>query len=200
MPPADFQQQMQSLKDWGYTSITISLLVQAITRGVELPARPVVITFDDGYASVYENAYPVMKELGFSGVLYLIANAVGADGYMNAEQVKDMIVDGWEVGSHSMTHPHLPEVTGPLAYELVDSRDRLKSLLGTDISTFAYPFGDFDLEIIDKVVRNGYTAGVGLGSSYVHNTGSLFYLSRIEIVAGTDITTFAAMLPWSGQP
>jgi peptidoglycan/xylan/chitin deacetylase (PgdA/CDA1 family) len=200
MAPSDFQWQMQALKDWGYTTIPISLLVEAIMTGAPLPPRPVVITFDDGYETVYQNAYPIMQALGFTGVMYLIGTAVGAQGYMDVSQIQGMIANGWEIGSHSMTHPHLPAVEDQIGYEAGHSKALLGSEFVVNVETFAYPYGDIDPFVVGKVAEYGYFAAVGLGKQYTNNLKSLYYLSRIEIQHGTDLAKFTSMLPWSGQP
>ncbi len=198
--PADFEWQMQALKDWGYTTIPISLLVEAIMQGAVLPPRPIVISFDDGYETVFENAYPTMQARGFIGVMYIIETAVGAQGYMDIAQLQTMTGDGWEIGSHSMTHPHLPAVHDQINYEAGQSKIRLQSEIGVNVETFAYPYGEIDTFVVDKVAEYGYLAAVGLGIQYVNDLGTLYYLSRIEVQNGTDLVAFAALLPWSGQP
>jgi len=198
--PVDFNWQMQALKDWGYTTIPISLLVEAITKGAPLPPKPVVLSFDDGYESVYENAYPIMKALGFTGVLYLVGNYVGAQDYMSLGQLKTMTSNGWEIGSHSMTHPHLPAVHDQINFEAGKSKGTLASEIGVKVETFAYPYGDIDDFVVDKVAEYGYLAAVGLGTQYINSLSTLFYLSRIEVRNGTDLATFATLLPWSNQP
>ncbi|MCX6034615.1 MAG: polysaccharide deacetylase family protein [Chloroflexi bacterium] len=201
--PADFEWQMQVLKDWGYTTIPISLLVDAIMKGALLPPRPVVISFDDGYENVYENAYPVMQVQAFTGVMYLIVDAVGSQGYMDVGQIQEMTANGWEIGSHSMTHPHLPAVHDQINYEAGQSKGRLKTEIGVSVETFAYPYGEIDPFVVSKVAEYGYLAAVGLwnpGHRYVHSLDTLYYLSRIEVVNGVDQAAFAALLPWSGQP
>jgi peptidoglycan/xylan/chitin deacetylase (PgdA/CDA1 family) len=200
MPPEDFKWQLQALKDWGYTTIPISLLVTAITQGAQLPPRPVVISFDDGYETVFENAYPIMHDFGFTGVLYIVGEYIGAQGYMTVDQLTRMAANGWEIGSHSMTHPHLPADHNKINFEAGQSKSRLASELGVSIETFAYPYGEIDEFVVDKVSEYGYLAAVGLGTQYVHSLNTLFYLSRIEVRNGTDLTGFAALLPWSNQP
>jgi len=205
IPPADFQWQMQALEDWGYTTIPVSLLVEAILKGAPLPPRPVVISFDDGDESVYANAYPIMQAYGFAGVLYLVLAYMesGSQGYMDAGQIQTMIASGWEIGSHSMTHPHLDEVHDQVYFEEAQSKTQLESTFGVSVNTFAYPYGAIDEFVVDKTAEYGYKAAVGLwnpGAKYVNSLGTLFYLSRIEVRNGTDLQAFAALLPWYGQP
>ena len=184
--PADFEWQMQALKDWGYTTIPISLLVETIMQGAPLPPRPVVISFDDGWESVFDNAYPIMQARGFIGVMFIIETAVGAQGYMDIAQLQTMTGDGWEIGSHSMTHPHLPAVHDQINYEAGQSKVRLESKIGINVETFAYPFGEIDPFVRHKIKEYGYLAAVGLGTQYVNDLGTLYYLSRIEVQNGTN--------------
>ncbi len=200
MPPEDFTWQMKALKDWGYTTIPISLLVTAITQGALLPPRPVVISFDDGYETVFENAYPIMKDFGFIGVMYIVGEYIGAQGYMSADQLTAMAGNGWEIGSHSMTHPHLPANHDVVNFEAGQSKSLLASEIGVNVITFAYPYGEIDGFVVDKVAEYGYLAAVGLGTRFNHSLNDLYYLSRIEIRNGTDSTAFAALLPWANQP
>lgn len=196
---SDFEAQMSALRDWGYTAIPISLLVRAITVGAELPPRPVVLTFDDGYTDVYNYAYPIMQKYGFVGVVYIIAGYMGGAGYMTPEQIQELASHGWEVGSHSMTHAHLPAVPDRLTEEGSASRALLKSTLGVEVNTFAYPYGEIDPNVVEKIAKYGYTAAVGLGVQDTNGMRSLFYLSRIEVRNGTSLEDFAALLPWPGR-
>jgi len=198
--PSDFEWQMMSLKNWGYTTIPISVLVEAITNGSLLPTRPIVITFDDGYESVYKNAFPTMQVDGFIGVLYLVGNYIGSDGYMDVGQIQAMTKDGWEIGSHSMTHPHLPAVHDQINEEGGQSKNRIASKIGVGIETFAYPYGEIDSFVVRKIAEYGYKAAVGLGTNYINGMDTLYYLSRIEVRNGTDLAAFEALLPWSTPP
>jgi peptidoglycan/xylan/chitin deacetylase (PgdA/CDA1 family) len=194
-----FRAQMQALHDWGYTSITVSDLVNVLLNGGELPDRPVVITFDDGNVDIYQNAFPIMHELGFVGTTYIVGNRLESKYYVNAEQLNEMAVDGWEIGSHAMSHPDLTLNHSIVRYEVLQSRLTLEDATGESVNTFAYPYGLTDEFITNKVSEYGYTAGMGLGSSYDHTLGTLFYLSRIEVQGSYDLSKFASLLPWSDK-
>ena len=197
MPPAEFKAQMEALHAWGYTPIPISLLAKAITSGADLPPRPVVISFDDGDQNVYTDAFPVMRDLGFPGVIYIISSALNGKDRLTSTEILEMVAAGWEVGVHSMTHINLTDNHGQVWTEASRSRSDLEDSLGIPINTFAYPYGAADTFVMRKVSRYGYTAAVGLGSSAVQGPDNLFYLSRIEVVYGTTLDQFAALLPWS---
>jgi peptidoglycan/xylan/chitin deacetylase (PgdA/CDA1 family) len=190
---------MKALRAWGYTSITISELVNVIGYGGDLPRKPVVITFDDGYLDVYQNAFPIMHELGLVGTTFIIADTLHSNYSVNAEQLKEMAADGWEIGSHGMTHTNLTINHSIAEYEMQESLMVLKEATGAPVSSFSYPFGKADDFVSTKVSECGYTAGVGLGMSHQYSPSTLFYLNRREVQSDYDITEFASLLPWSGN-
>jgi peptidoglycan/xylan/chitin deacetylase (PgdA/CDA1 family) len=199
--PADFTVQMEALRDWGYTPIPISLLVKAITQGADLPSRPVVITFDDGDQNVYASAFPVMRDLGFPGVIYIIDSAVDSPDHLTRDEILEMVAAGWEVGDHSMSHINLMNNHDQVWTEASLSRTRLQEKLGIFAETFAYPYGAADTFVMEKISKYGYSAAVGLGTTAVQGPENLFYLSRIEVPNSVTLDQFAALLPWSGlQP
>ncbi len=193
----DFRTQMEALRDWGYSTITPSKLVDVLINGGELPARPVIISFDDGNRNIYENAFPIMHELGYVGVVYIIANYLQYDAYMNVEQLQEMADDGWEIGSHSMSHADLTVDYSIARYEILQSRLTLEDATGEPVRTFAYPYGRLDDFIANAVSEYGYSAGMKLGLNYQHTSDDLFYLDRIEIQGDYSFTKFASLLPWT---
>ncbi len=201
VPPEKFEEEMKLLHDWGYTTITTELLIKAINEGADLPPRPILITFDDGHLNNYTTAFPIMQKYGFTGILYLVANYMGADQYMNADQIKEMAAAGWEVGSHSVTHSDLTALEPERQrYEIVDSRQILEAELGIPVLTFSYPFGRSDSGIIDYTRFAGYVAGMSLGFTHDQGTSNLYTLQRRDIKGTYDVKQFAAFLPWQGDP
>jgi len=200
VPPEQFERQMQLLHDWEYTTISTEMLVRAITKGAQLPPRPVLITFDDGDVDVYENAFPIMEKYGFKGVFYLVANYVGQLDYISIAQIKQMTAAGWEIGSHSLNHIDLTLSPERQRAEVVESRKALETMLGVPVRTFAYPFGKASSGVIDYVHFAGYIAGMGLGYTGEQGKGNLFFLQRWEVQSVFSMKSFAAFLPWKGDP
>ncbi|MBI5352124.1 MAG: polysaccharide deacetylase family protein [Chloroflexi bacterium] len=199
--PEMFDEEMQLLSDWGYSTITTELLIKAINEGADLPAHPVLITFDDGHLDNYTNAYPIMKKYGFTGVLYIVANYMGAEDYLNADQIIEMASAGWEVGSHSVNHLDLTKLDPEQQrYEIIESRSILESRLGVPVLTIAYPFGLSNSSVVDYTVHGGYVGAMGLGMTYNQGSFNLFALQRREIKGYYDILKFADLLPWKGDP
>lgn len=195
VPPEEFRAQMQALKEWGYTSIPLSLLVKAIQEGAPLPERPLVISFDDGDITIYATAFPIMQEFGFSATVFLVVNYLQLDGYLNYDQVKELLLAGWEVGSHSMTHDASSMSADP-TWEMAQSRAELEKALGVSVETFAYPFGMLDDELLRKA-RIHYGAALGLGTFLTQGPDNLYYLWRRPVKPGWDLETFGSFLPWN---
>jgi peptidoglycan/xylan/chitin deacetylase (PgdA/CDA1 family) len=199
LSPAIFEAQMVALQHWGYTSIPLSLLVQALSEGAYLPPRPVVITFDDGYREVYTHAFPIMQRLGFSGVVYMIAGQVGVGKYMAPAELGELAAAGWEIGSHGWTHTSLRSPAAKLPREIDESRLALEELLAVPVETFAFPYGLTSKYVTGLVKEAGYQSAVGLGGSFRHTKKTRYYLSRIEVRSNFDMKRFASLLPWSSD-
>jgi peptidoglycan/xylan/chitin deacetylase (PgdA/CDA1 family) len=193
----DFKDQMEQLRFWGYSTITVKQLVDHINKGHTLPPRPVVISFDDGYLDVYNIAFPIMEKFGFTGTVYIVTNRLNADGFLQEEQLQTLLDNGWEVGSHGMTHTELTQNPDLVRQEILQSRLDLEDALGIKVFSFAYPFGSVDWYISNKVFDYGYRAAVGVGHIMVHSFGTIYNLSRREVQGDADLEAFADLLPWS---
>jgi len=201
MPPDKFEQQMKLLHDWEYTVIPVELLVDAINESAELPPRPVLITFDDGDISVYTTAFPILQKYGLTGVVYIVGNYMGTEGYMSADQIKELMAAGWEVGSHSRSHRDLTRLEPAVQRaEIVEAREFLQEATGSPVLTFAYPFGIMNSGVGSYVHFAGYIAAMGLGFTPNQGKSNLFWLQRRDIQGSYDIKQFASYLPWQGDP
>jgi peptidoglycan/xylan/chitin deacetylase (PgdA/CDA1 family) len=201
VPPEKFEEQMKLLHDWEYTVIPVELLVKAIQIGAELPPRPVILTFDDGDISVYTTAFPIMQKYGLTGVTYIVGNYMGTSGYMTADQIKELVAAGWEVGSHSRSHRDLTRLAPAVQrVEIVEARKVLQKATGSPVLTFAYPFGIMNSAVGDYAHFAGYIAAMGLGFTFDQGKSNLFWLQRRDIKGNYDIKQFASFLPWQGDP
>lgn len=145
VPPAQLDAHLQFLAEQGYRSVTLKQLQAHFQHGDNLPERPVVLTFDDGYDDFYTEALPLLQKHGMVGTLFVITERVGQPGYITWEQAEAIIAAGMEIGSHTLTHPDLRHLDPRrLRAELGDSRGRLEQRLGVSIRFFAYPAGRYN--------------------------------------------------------
>ncbi len=193
--PEAFEQQLSYLQAAGYHTITMAQFTRAMQVGAWLPDRPIVLTFDDGNLDNYQYALPRLQAHGMVGVLYMVANRIGVEGYLSAEQLLALVAAGWEIGGHTMTHVDLTRLGAErLRVEIHDSRLALQKALGVPVESFAYPFGKVNAIVVQKVVAYGYLSAAGIGISVIHAPDTLYYLDRREVRGSYGLEAFEALL------
>ncbi len=195
--PQVFREQMEWLKKEGYQAVTVSQVADVIRGGGTLPQKPVAITFDDGYLDTYENAFPILSELGFTATVYIITGTLGTDksyGYMQEDALTELIAAGWEIGSHSVTHTSLKKTKLGAGNEMRQSKVDLEKKLGIKVRSFSYPYGEANQEIKDLAAQMGYESGVGIDILNTHTTRQLYFLTRREVYSSMTMTGFANLL------
>jgi peptidoglycan/xylan/chitin deacetylase (PgdA/CDA1 family) len=176
--PERFEQQLRYVIDRGYRGVTFS---EAALGGAE--EKVVAVTFDDGYRSVLELAAPIMERLGIPGTLFVPTDHVGRDEPMSWpgidrwlggphehellplswEQLRRLAEAGWEIGSHTRSHPHLIKVSDKqLDEELGGSRQECERMLDEPCLSLAYPYGDHDARVIAAAAAAGYSTAATL--------------------------------------
>lgn len=157
---AGFRAQMAALARAGYHPITLGHAWAAWHGRAPLPPRPVVLTFDDGYRGDYYHAMPVLHRRGWPGVLNLLVANLHRRGWgLKTRMVRRMVAAGWEVDSHTLTHPDLTTVSSTrLRREVHRSRVVLQRLFHVPVDFFCYPAGAFDPQVEAAVRRAGYLA------------------------------------------
>lgn len=199
LSPVRFAEQMRQLKSAGYQTITF----RDVLAEKKLPSKAIIITFDDGYRSVYQQALPIMRPLGFRGVVYLIGNFIGRNNdwdvqlagsrfqHMDRDQLIELVEYGWELGGHTMTHRALPYLSAAdLAAEISESYRLVETLSGREPLSFGYPFGLHSRRVRRAVREAGFRfgcAGVGGGGK----TTDPFNLGRIPIYQFNHATLFS---------
>jgi peptidoglycan/xylan/chitin deacetylase (PgdA/CDA1 family) len=152
--PERFRAHLSCLAELGATVLTVAELAEQLRRD-DLPERAVALTFDDGYASVARIAAPLMAEHGFRGTVFAIAGRLGGESdwdtqpgraprlpLATAAELRALAADGFEIGSHTMTHRPLSKLPGQdLRHELEDSRSVLEETVGAEVGSIAYPYG-----------------------------------------------------------
>ncbi|SDE87163.1 polysaccharide deacetylase family protein [Sporomusa acidovorans] len=184
--PQEFEEQMAYLAKNGFTTITPDQLMAYLNHDRELPEKPIIITFDDGYLDNYTNAYPVMKKYGFTATIFLVTNLVGHDErFMTWEQVQTMQQDGFVFGSHTVSHIPLNKLPREQAMaELIDSRKEIEYRLGTKTRYFAYPTGAYNSQVEEMVKQAGYKAAFTIRYGQAGAESNPYALERIPIFRG----------------
>jgi peptidoglycan/xylan/chitin deacetylase (PgdA/CDA1 family) len=181
--PASFRAQMLALRHAGYRAVTLHDAFDGLQHGGPLPRRPVVVSFDDGYRGDYVSARPVLRRLGWPGVLNLELNNI-QPGDLTAAEVRGLIAAGWEVDSHTITHPDLTTVDGTrLRRELVDSRRALRRRFRVAADFFCYPSGRYDARVVAAVRSAGYL-GATTTVEGAATSASPFTMPRMRVGPG----------------
>lgn len=190
--------QMQYLKDHGYHPITMQELYDYVTKGEKLPSKPVCITFDDGYLDSYTIVYPMMKEFGYPWTLFLITDDVGESyNRMTWEQLKEMADSGAvTIANHTLSHPKLHNLPtrAEKENEIIGANKALKYHLGIDNLWFAYPYGDYDDEVIDICKKAGIKLAVTTDAGRVHVGSYPYDLKRVYIGNNVSLARFMERL------
>jgi peptidoglycan/xylan/chitin deacetylase (PgdA/CDA1 family) len=183
----DFHRQMDWLEEHGYEAVTLEAVERAWYHGGTLPAKPVVLSFDDGYRPQFTYALPELRRHGWPGVLNL--KAEGSDLYTS--NVEAMIDAGWELAAHTINHQDLTTLgAAELKEEVAGSRAILRREYGVPVADFCYPSGRFDETVIAAVRAAGYTAATTEipGEASRENP---YELARFEILGSGGVTGLA---------
>ena len=198
MTEANLRIQMNYLRDHGYHPITMQELYDYVTKGAPLPEKPVCITFDDGYLDSYTIVYPLMKEYGFPWTLFLITDDVGKPyNRMTWDQLKEMANShAVTIASHTLSHPKLHNLAtrAEKEKEIVEANKALKYQLGIDNVWLAYPYGDYDDEVIDICKKAGIKMAVTTDAGRVHVGSFPYDLKRAYIGNDISIARFSERL------
>ena len=129
----------EEFHDEGYHTITMDELYDYVTKGTELPDKPVLITFDDGYIDNYKYAFPILKEYNMKATLFMITSAFGESRFVNVEQLKEMQANGIDIQSHTVNHKDLRNMSLDQARdELISSKAVLEDRMKHPIRYIAY--------------------------------------------------------------
>ena len=194
-PPAMFRAQMQYLADHGYHVISLHQAVVAIRNHGSLPSRPVVLTFDDGYADFFTTAIPIMRSYGFTATDFVISGRMGWYGFMTPSQVVAADGMGFTIGAHTVDHVALGALPATRAvWEMKQSKLTLEELLGHPVVDFAYPYGSYNAYVMAQAKMLGFETAVSTLYGTVHSAAQLFYLSRERIGGGVSLGYFAGVV------
>jgi peptidoglycan/xylan/chitin deacetylase (PgdA/CDA1 family) len=180
-----FGAQIAALAGAGYHAVTLDRVWQAWHGRAPLPARPVVLTFDDGYRGDFGAAMPILRRHRWPGDLNLLVANLHRHGWgLRTWMVRRMIQNGWEVDSHTLTHPDLATLgSRRLRREVRGSRVVLRRLFHVPVRFFCYPSGAFDAAVIAAVRRAGYL-GATTEIAGLAQRSRPYTLARVRVAGG----------------
>jgi peptidoglycan/xylan/chitin deacetylase (PgdA/CDA1 family) len=190
--PELFERGMAGLHRAGYRTLSLLQVVDCLCRGVSFPERSFALTFDDGYQSVYDNAFPILQRYGFSATVFL---TVGKNGntmksqrlpsmcersMLSWREITEMHQRGMTFGAHTLTHPDLTRLSWErLEIEVAGGKAVIEDALGAEVASFAYPFGRYDSRC-RELVSHHFVCACSDRLGMVHPSSDRYAMERVD--------------------
>src|SRR5262252_4729080 len=196
--PADFAQQMDWLAEHAYHPVDFDDLRGYLLGNQSLPARPVILTFDDGYRDMFTTAFPILRAHQFKGVSYVVSGFVNSPNYITTEMLQEMDALGVQIGAHTVSHADLTRVSAAdLHREVFGSKASLEALVGHPVVDFCYPSGKFSDGVASTVLAAGFQTATTTQQGVAHSAGDRLTWTRVRVSGGESLEQLIADL---GQP
>ncbi len=196
--PAQFAAQLAWLRANGYTTVTLGDLYDALTSGAPLPPRPVILTFDDGYADAYAHAFRLLREFGMVGTFFVVTEWLdnGQAGYLTWDQAREMAAAGMAIESHSRSHPDLTDDCDYdcRVYQVLGSVETIAAEIGVRPRFFCYPGGRYDAGMFAVLRAAGIVVAVTTHGGTLHVSERPLELPRVRVRGTTTLREFAWMV------
>ncbi|QQG41068.1 MAG: polysaccharide deacetylase family protein [Candidatus Levyibacteriota bacterium] len=192
--PRVFDLQIKTLKDDGYTFMTVSELAIVLDGKRELPQKPILLTIDDGHWDLYTDILPILKKYHVKATAYIISGLIGGSDFLSKEQLEKVIQSGLvEIGAHTVHHVGLAYKLLPVAeYEVKTSKKQLEETYQIPVVSFAYPGGSFDVQAENVVKEAGFSLALSTIPGIKQSQENRFFLYRIRpgYRTGKDLLTY----------
>lgn len=193
LPPNAKSMSIYSLLYSTGTLVTDDYSITPVTV-IPLQVPIVTLTFDDFFTSFYDNAYPLFKKNNMSATMYLVNDDIDKPGIMTKSQLKEISDYGFEIGSHTVTHPHLPLLSNTdLDNELKQSKDQISSYINLPVDSFASPYGEYNSNVLNHI-KQFYSSHRSVDVGY--NTKDNFDKNNIKAMSVTSMTSPETVLGW----
>ena len=181
--PERLKEDFRILQEEGYCTISLEQFQNFLDdRNIDMPAKPILITFDDGYLDNFQNAYPILKSCGMIATFFIITDMLWMDDRLNPERIFEMAQGGMSFGSHTVTHRALGQLTwDEIKDELINSKATLESVVGRTVNAIAYPRGSYNKNVIMIADNVGYKTGFTVREGICVKESPDFELRRIPI-------------------
>lgn len=182
VPPEEFRQQLDYLQQQGYTTITMLEFMKAKKGKLELPDKPIILTFDDGYEDNYTTMLPMLEARGMKAVVYMVTNDIGRPNYLSWDQLRDMQDRGIEIGSHTANHQPLTHLDPEKQAEEMRLSKLLMEWNGIrTVFSFSYPNGAYTDAMPGMLAENEYLTAVTGDAGLNTFATNPYLLQRVNI-------------------
>lgn len=193
IPVAAFERQMAHLRESGRVAVSMDQIHGTLVSGQPVPPHWIGVTFDDGNASDYEHALPILSQHGFRATFFVCGERI--ENELRPERLRSLHAAGMHVGSHAMRHRFMTTLgAADEELELVQSRARLEQLIGAPVLHFAPPGGRWSARTRDALRRAGYVAVSTSQYGFNASHAARFAYRRLPVMAATSMNTFEAMV------
>jgi len=199
--PSEFSWQMEFLSNSGCKVMRLKELLAKILRKEDLPPKSIALTFDDGYEDNYLTAFPILKKYNFPATIFLVTGRIGNKNYVNKRginlpmldwnQIKEMHNSGLiDFEPHTVSHPKLSQIDYNSAKrEIMESKDVIENKLNKKCDFFAYPYGDFNKNVLE-LVRQNFKGGLSVKKGFINCDSDTYLLPRNSIDSFTTKLRF----------
>jgi peptidoglycan/xylan/chitin deacetylase (PgdA/CDA1 family) len=192
--PENFDAQMAFLKQAGYHAVTLYDLYDFLAQSKALPAKPVILTFDDGYTDAFTQAMPILHKYGFVGTFFVLtgpADQGGSGEHLTWEQIVAMSATGMDLELHSRDHVDLRNRPNDfLVHQIAGGKESLEAHINRPVRWFAYPSGRYDAAVVRVLKSDGFWGAVTTQDGRTHTASGLFDLLRVRISGSYTLDTF----------
>ncbi len=203
LAPEEFARQLAIIADEGFVPVSLTQLAAGWEQGQPLPEKPLLITVDDGYRNFNQHARPLLEARGYPAVLFIYTDFVGARLGFSRAELRELQAAGYDIGSHSASHPKLNKSLANetrearlerLHRELAGSREKLRKWSGGEVRGLAYPYGLWDQVVAEQAQAAGYHLMFTVNPGPNRTGDPKICLKRNMVLRGTRDATFRAML------
>ncbi len=189
IPLEQFSKQMIYLHENNYQTISLDDLFMDDNE------NNIVLTFDDGYHDIYENAFPIMKKYNYTGTIFIITNYIGEDRYLDLNEIRELKQAGWQIESHTLSHPNLANISQEEEKnQISESKRIIEESVGNVVTFLSYPAGKYDDETIELTKKAGYRGAVTTNEGNSNNIEDIYKLNRERVSGYSEIGDFIGLL------
>ncbi len=194
--PDNFEKQAQYLTSHGFSTVTPKQVYDNLVFGKPLPPKPIMLTFDDGYADFYFEALRIVDKYNLKATLFIPSEKIGSPNYLTWDELRKLTTDpNIDIAGHTMTHINLAQIPlNQAAAEIVGSKLALQQKLGISIQFFAYPYGAFNSQVIDVVRKAGFKLAFSTISGDTQTLADQYTLHRLSVTGEEDMDAFAKLV------